>query len=164
MVKLVLLAVFGLALSPGVRAAGLEQTVVYDGKATRLTNAEVTDKGLWVTHKDLKLATGFYIKPKGICRDELCFPIPEKRKSEFFSRKGGASWFNLTEFASLIKQPVARDEKNGVWYFGARAQSHEAYIESLEAPNFTLPDVGGKQRSLSDFRGRKVMLVTWASW
>jgi hypothetical protein len=164
MLKIVLLAMFGLAMAPVVAAAGPEQTVVYDGKATRLANAEVTEKGLWVTHKDLKLATGFYIKPKGICRDELCFPIPEKRKGEFLSRKGGASWFNLTEFAALIKQPVARDEKNSVWFFGPRAQSHEAYLETLEAPNFTLPDVNGKQRSLADFRGRKVMLVTWASW
>jgi hypothetical protein len=162
--NLVLLALLGVAMSPDAGAAGLEQTVVYDGKATKLANTEVTGQALWITEKDLRAATGFYVKPKGICRDELCFPIPAKRKADFLSKRGGVSWFNLTEFASLIKQPVARDEKNRVWYFGPRAQSHEAYLETLEAPNFTLPDVNGKQRSLSDFRGRKVMLVTWASW
>ena len=32
------------------------------------------------------------------------------------------------------------------------------------APSFTLGDLNGKQVSLSDFRGRKVVLVFWASW
>ncbi|PYS58122.1 MAG: hypothetical protein DMF74_24460, partial [Acidobacteria bacterium] len=30
--------------------------------------------------------------------------------------------------------------------------------------NFTLPDLNGKLHSLADFRGKKVLLVTWASW
>jgi peroxiredoxin len=35
---------------------------------------------------------------------------------------------------------------------------------SLEAPDFTLPDVSGTPHSLSDYRGKKVLLATWASW
>ncbi|MBX9579015.1 MAG: redoxin domain-containing protein [Gemmataceae bacterium] len=32
-------------------------------------------------------------------------------------------------------------------------------------PDFTLPDVaGGKPKTLSDFRGKKVLLVQFASW
>jgi peroxiredoxin len=32
-------------------------------------------------------------------------------------------------------------------------------------PDFTLPDVGtGKPKSLSDFRGKKVLLIQFASW
>ena len=37
-------------------------------------------------------------------------------------------------------------------------------LSSLKAPDFTLPDMSGKTHSLSDFRGKKVLLVTWASW
>ena len=33
-----------------------------------------------------------------------------------------------------------------------------------EAPDFTLPDLEGRQHSLSDYRGRKVFLASWASW
>jgi hypothetical protein len=162
-----LLGVAALALMlPGITLASDQaaQTIIYDGKVTQLRGVEITPKGLWITTKDLKLATGFYIKPKGICRAELCFPIPAKRKTEFISKRKAVTWFNLTEFAALIKQPVARDEKNAVWYFGPRAQAHEGYIDSLEAPDFTLPDAAGKLHSLSSFRGKKVMLVTWASW
>ena len=32
------------------------------------------------------------------------------------------------------------------------------------APDFSLPDWQGKQISLSDFKGKKIMLLTWASW
>ena len=32
------------------------------------------------------------------------------------------------------------------------------------APEFTLNDIAGKPVSISDFRGRKVVLVFWASW
>jgi peroxiredoxin len=35
---------------------------------------------------------------------------------------------------------------------------------TLEAPDFTLPDIDGKQHSLSDYRGKKVLLLSWASW
>jgi hypothetical protein len=32
-------------------------------------------------------------------------------------------------------------------------------------PDFTLPDIGtGQPRSLSDYRGKKVLLIQFASW
>ncbi|MGI9659669.1 MAG: peroxiredoxin family protein [Gaiellaceae bacterium] len=32
------------------------------------------------------------------------------------------------------------------------------------APDFALPDLDGVEHRLSDFRGRKVILLSWASW
>ena len=37
-------------------------------------------------------------------------------------------------------------------------------LEGLAAPDFTLPDMNGVPRSLSQLRGKKVFLATWASW
>ena len=139
------------------------RVVIYDGVATEVSAApEASD--LWITTGDLARATRFVIKPQGVCRDELCFPLPKNRNAEFVSKKGAVTWFNLSEFAKLIRQPVVVDQKNGVWYFGARATEQTGYLTSLEAPNFSLPDLSGKLHSLTDFRGKKVLLVTWASW
>ena len=141
------------------------RVVIYDGVATQVAAApEPSPEELWVTTKDLTRATRFVIKPQGVCRDQLCFPLPKNRKAEFIKKNGATSWFNLSEFARLIKQPFAADQKNGVWYFGARSEEQNGYLASLEAPNFTLPDLNGKLHSLADFRGKKVLLVTWASW
>jgi AhpC/TSA family len=138
--------------------------VIYDGVPTEVTASSEASKDLWITMDDLKRATRFVVKPQGVCRDELCFPLPAKRKAEFISKRGAVTWFNLTAFAALVKQPVARDEKNGVWYFGKREDERGTYLASLEAPNFSLPDINGKMHSLADYRGKKVLLVTWASW
>jgi hypothetical protein len=140
------------------------RVVIYDGVATEVSAAPASSSDLWITTGDLSRATRFVIKPQGVCRDELCFPLPKNRKAEFVSKKGPTIWFNLSEFARLIKQPVVADQKNGVWYFGARNAEQNGYLTSLEAPNFTLPDLSGKLHSLADFRGKKVLLVTWASW
>ena len=61
-----------LAAEPG------RTTVIYDGVATEVTAPPASSTGLWVTMKDLKLATGFVVKPQGVCRDQLCFPLPAK--------------------------------------------------------------------------------------
>jgi len=140
------------------------RTVIFDGAATEVMASAQPSKDLWVTMKDLKRATRFVVKPQGICRDELCFPIPKGRNAEFISKKGSISWFNLSEFARLVKQPVAADEKRSIWYFGPRPEAQNEYLESLDAPDFTLPDMTGNLHSLKDYRGKKVMLLTWASW
>jgi hypothetical protein len=139
-------------------------TVIYDGLATEVASSAKMAGELWITTNDLKRATRFEIKPEGVCRDKLCFPLPKARKAAFLSKDGKTTWFNLTEFARLIKQPFSSDQKNGVWFFGTRTEEQNGYLASLEAPDFSLPDLNGKLHSLADFRGKKVLLVTWASW
>jgi AhpC/TSA family len=166
-----------LVTSLAVSVHGMDQSkrvVIYDEVATEVNapviapmNVKATagpTSDLWITTSDLTRATRFVIKPQGVCRDELCFPLPKTRKADFISRRGSVTWFNLSEFARLIKQPSAFDLKNEVWYFGARTAEQNGYLASLEAPDFTLPDLNGKLHSLRDFRGKKVLLVTWASW
>jgi hypothetical protein len=158
-----MIAVCAVAVQAAGQNARNARTVIYDGAATEVTAAPEPSNNLWITTSDLTRATRFVIKPQGVCRDQLCFPLPKNRKAEFIAKRGATTWFNLSEFARLIKQPFALDQKNDVWYFGARSEEH-GYLASLEAPNFTLPDLNGRVHSLADFRGKKVLLVTWASW
>lgn len=154
----ILLMTAGLAQAGEIRA-----TIVYDDVATQLSSAELQPAQLWITTGDLTRSTRFEVKPQGVCRKEMCFPIPKARKQEFLRDSAGKQWFNLLAFADLVHQPVAHDEALATWYFGLRSDQRQT-LASLEAPNFTLPDMEGKLHSLSDFRGKKVFLVTWASW
>jgi hypothetical protein len=36
--------------------------------------------------------------------------------------------------------------------------------KKIDAPEFTLPDLKGTKRSLSEFRGKFIMLNFWATW
>ena len=152
-----------LIAGPYICGKDIHATIVYDDAATQIAAAREETDQLWITTGDLKRATRFEVKPQGVCRDELCFPLPKARQQEFLRKEQSASWFNLTAFAALVRQPVAHDATLATWYFGLRADQRQG-LSSLQAPGFTLPDIHGKPHSLSDFRGKKVFLVTWASW
>jgi hypothetical protein len=144
-------------------AKELHATIVYDDAATDLTAAHEDAGQLWITTADLKRATRFEVKPQGVCRDELCFPLPKAKREAFIHKEARASWFNMTAFAELVRQPVAHDAALSTWYFGLRSDQRQQ-LSSLQAPDFTLPDLQGKLHRLSDFHGKKILLVTWASW
>jgi hypothetical protein len=140
----------------------IRSTVIYDDVATELSARSEAGQ-LWIESSDLPRATRFELKPQGVCRGALCYPLRQSKQSEFLRDESGKSWFNLTAFAKLMSQSVAHDPANSAWYFGVRSDQRQQ-LASLEAPDFTLPDIDGKVHSLSDFRGKKVFLVTWASW
>lgn len=133
-------------------------TVIYDDVATELP-AEIKGGQLWIDGSGLTRTTRFELKPQGLCRGELCYPLAQATHSELVHE----SRINLTALAKLMGQPVAHDPVHAAWYFGVRSDQRRQ-LASLEAPDFTLPDIDGALHSLSDFRGKKVFLVTWASW
>ena len=162
--KIALISFLFLLVSPlAVRASQVRATIIYDDVATHVTALTGNPAELWISTADLTHATRFELKPQGVCRDQLCFPVPKARTQEFVRKNSGVTSFNLLAFAQLVNQPVAHDDMLSTWYFGLRADQRQG-LASLEAPNFTLPDMAGKAHSLSDFRGTKVLLVTWASW
>jgi hypothetical protein len=70
----------------------------------------------------------------------------------------------IDEFATRGDRPLAVDHEEGVAYLGVSAPTRAAALASLDAPDFTLPDLDGRPHSLSAHRGRKVLLVAYASW
>jgi hypothetical protein len=158
-----ILSLFLLVACVSARSEETRATIIYDDHATEISAASEEAGQLWITTADLKLATRFELKPQGVCRDELCFPLPKSRQEEFARNSTGKAWFNLMAFAQLVHQPVAHDEALSTWYFGLRSDQRQS-LSSLEAPNFTLADMEGKTHSLTDFRGKKILLITWASW
>lgn len=112
--------------------------------------------GLWMSAADAEKVTGWTLKPEGMCRAERCVPLPAA------AVKG--SDVDVAAFWTRLGGPVVGSEDGEVWALGAPAAERNAALEGLEAPDFTLPDVDGTLRTLSQLRGRKVFLATWASW
>jgi hypothetical protein len=132
-------------------------TILYDSRAVSLARVDVDASGaLWVQKNDLLRINGFEIKPQGACRADICIPIP-----------GGmmrGDTFNLTAFAQRVGQKFIADPAARVWSFGEIPVVQGAYLDSRIAPDVEVPDRKGRPVRLSQFRGKKVLLVTWASW
>jgi hypothetical protein len=112
--------------------------------------------GLWLGGADAEKVTGWSLKPEGMCRDERCVPMPSSALSD--------GKIDVAAFWQKLGGPVIASDRRDVWALGASADERNAALEGLEAPDFTLPDGDGTPRTLSQLRGKKVFLATWASW
>ncbi len=130
---------------------------------TETTETEVDaniDEGLWLSEEDTAKATGWTLKPEGFCKGDVCVPIPAGKEAGF-AKEGEA---NIAAFWELMGKPAVKSSAGDVWVLGEGAEDRNASLQSLEAPDFTLPDFEGNLHSLSDFRRKRVLLITWASW
>jgi hypothetical protein len=70
----------------------------------------------------------------------------------------------LAKRAEAEGRPVALDLDEHAAYLGISSADRARALASLAAPDFTLPDLAGHPHSLAQHRGRKVLLVAYASW
>jgi hypothetical protein len=135
-------------------------TVLYDDRSIALARTAADPHGvadaLWVPKDDLPRINGFEIKPQGVCRGDVCVPVPAAMTRGRF--------FNLTAFSRKIGQAVVADAGARIWSFGEIPAFQGGLLSSRRAPDFSVPDRRGRPVHLSDFRGKKVLVVTWASW
>jgi hypothetical protein len=117
---------------------------------------------LWLSLDDLRATTGWELKPQGVCLGEVCIPIPAGREADFVGADG--TQFNLAALVRQLLQPAVHDDAHAVWCFGEAASTSNNALQSLQAPDFTLPDLDGTWHALAEYRGRKILLVSWASW
>ncbi len=111
-----------------------------------------------MTPEALHESLGWQLKPEGLCRGEVCVPVRDRSKLVI----DGA--IDLSGFAETLGRPLAMDAAEGAAAIGTAATDRATQLASLEAPDFTLPDLAGKLHSLSDHRGKKVLLIAYASW
>ena len=92
---------------------------------------------------------------------ETTFTIIDDGRVGVLSAREGAE---LLRRAQAEGRPVAVDQEARAAYLGVAARARAAALASLAAPDFTLPDLEGRLHSLSEHRGKKVLLVAYASW
>ena len=132
-------------------------TLIDDGTVHRTSATEV-DGHLFLAAADVEASLGWALKPQGLCRGDVCMPVRDR------SRLVADAGIDLACLADVLARPLALDASAGVAVLGGSAMDRGQQLASLEAPDFTLPDLEGKPHSLSDYRGRKVLLLAYASW
>lgn len=115
---------------------------------------------LWIEAGALTHATGWELKPEGFCRDAVCIPIPPKQEAAFVR----GSQVDIARFWRHAGQPMAASADREIWSLGTSAGQRAETLASLEAPDIALPDLDGRIHRLSEHRGKKIFLATWASW
>jgi len=127
---------------------------------TVLPDARVEGEKLWLSPAELETATGWSSRPEGLCRGSVCVPIPPGREREFLR----GDQIDVAALWRHLGQPLVHCADGGAWVLGTAAADRAASLRSLQAPEFSLPDQTGRRHSLSEHRGKKVLLVSWASW
>ena len=132
--------------------------LLYAGQTPQQVQAEADGDNLWLSLSELQKTTGWELKPEGACLGDVCVPIPPGREAEFL--RSDKTEFNLASLAQLQRQPVVRSDKHATSFFGEQSTMRGDVLTSLQAPDFILPDLDGKEHSLSDHRGKKVLLFS----
>jgi hypothetical protein len=116
----------------------------------------MTLERLDVTADEFERITGWEIKPDGACQNDVCVPLPSlERDTE--------GRFDVTVVAERLGMPLAHDAAHGLWALGPRSGDRRV-LDRARVPDLVLRDFDGDAFDLAGLRGRKVVLIAWASW
>ena len=118
--------------------------------------ASLAGTSVFVSAETLFDVTGWTLKPEGFCLDTVCIPARDALDA--------TGNIDLAAFAALTERAFASNLDENVISLGAAGKTRTDDLQTLHAPDFTLPDLAGKHHTLSDFRGKKVLLAAYASW
>jgi hypothetical protein len=139
-------------------------TVLYQDRVVPVETTLADPNDLWVAASQLSSINGFELKDEGACLDDICIPVRQDEDSNLFVNRNSQGWLNITELARRLQQPYVVDHESDVWSFGTIPVTRNAFVRDHLAPDFVLNDKTGKPVRLSQFKDKKVLLITWASW
>jgi len=143
------------------RVPDMEYSILDDGRTFSVPGDAVTmpEQGrLLISADALEASLGWELKPEGLCRGEICVPVRDREALVDEDR------IDVGAFAGILGRPVVIDGRERVAALGTAASSQAESMASLEAPDFELPDLAGRMHTLSEHRGKKVLLIAYASW
>jgi hypothetical protein len=135
-------------------------TVLTEASHRDVPGGNTRGDDLWLPHADVEAATGWTLKPEGFCRGSICVPTPPGKEARYVD----GDTVNVSAYWRQMGRPVLQNAAGDTWMLGNSATERADALDSLDAPDFTLPDPTGKMHSLSEYRGKKVFLTTWSSW
>jgi hypothetical protein len=107
-----------------------------------------------MSRQQLHERTGWELKPEGACKDDRCVPMPDLATAD--------GQIDIRDFARRLGMPTAHDDKHALWALGP--ESGGRVLASAKFPEVVLSDFDGNQFDVATLRGRKVLLLAWASY
>jgi len=132
-------------------------TVIDEGRASEV-EARVDGDAVRLSDAALRDGLGWEVKPEGLCKGGLCVPVRDRAALVH------ADGVDLAALAGILGRPLALDTAARAAFLGASAGERGAQLASGMAPDVTLPDLDGRPHALAGFRGKKVLLIAYASW
>lgn len=121
-------------------------------------DAATDDGALAVRADDLQQISGWSLRPEGLCRGDVCIPVRDRAAIEV------GSGVDLIGVLRLVGAPVVVAERESVVAVGVPATRRAEALVARRAPDFELPDLDGVPRRLSQYAGRRRLLVAFATW
>ena len=103
---------------------------------------------------DFTARTGWTAKPQGLCQGDVCVPARGAIKVD--------GTLDAAVVSERLRMPLVHDEAHGLWALGP-ASGGKALTTAV-ARDPVLRDRNGDSFSLSSLRGRRTIMVAWASW
>jgi hypothetical protein len=103
-------------------------------------------------------AIGWELKPEGLCREDVCVPVRDSSGLFVDGR------LDVVAVAGALGRLTAVDADGGLVAVALPAEQRRQALDSLQAPPFSLPDLDGAAHGLEEWRGKKKLLVAFASW
>ncbi len=132
-------------------------TLIEAGRRLSL-DAVVAGGQMRVAAAAIRDALGWELRPEGLCRGDVCVPVRDRGALE------SADGVDLAALAEVLGRPLALDVEERAAALGIAGADRAARLATLEAPDFRLPDLAGRMHSLSEHRGKKILLIAYASW
>jgi hypothetical protein len=132
-------------------------SLIVDGETSELS-AGVSAGRILLGADEVRDCIGWNLKPEGLCRGDTCIPVRDREAL------GGNAGIDLEALANVLGRPLALDVEERAAALGTAAPERVASLRTLEAPDFALPDKDGRIHRLSEHRGKKVLLIAYASW
>jgi hypothetical protein len=136
----------------------MDSVTIIDAERAVPVRAEVTGERVRLDPAALKDGLGWEIHDGLLCNDAMCIPLADEGA---LVRDGGV---DLGGLARALARPLAVDTEEGAAFLGASARERSQALAAQQAPDFSLPDLDGRLHTLREHRGKKILLVAWASW
>ena len=134
----------------------MQATIVTDEIA--VVTAVADGDRLLIEPAALRDALGWEWKPEGLCRGDVCVPVRDRARLMVGEK------LDVGAVAAALGRLSAVDAAAGIAAVALPKESRREALREHHAPDFTLPDLDGVTHSLEEWRGKKKLLVAFASW